>query len=119
MTMKTMNKIILNLVLLSLVTVAKAESWSPNSYADAGELRGEIIQVTEAGFLVDGAFKGLIEGSGVSFVVISGTFFLTGFNKEAVEGQGINVKALPAGTYTYITVLGASRTVKALRYAED
>ena len=101
--------------LLALVGAIKAD-WQAEPLESPGELRGTIAWIRKDGMLVEGAFRRRIMGDSI----FPGPFFLTGFNnKEAVDGMGINVKALPAGSYTYVTVLGGSRTVKALRYSDD
>jgi hypothetical protein len=109
-----MRKLIL-IVWLGIVLVIRAD-WKAEEMEFPGELRGTITWVSKDGMLVEGAFKRNVT-SGDS--IFPGPFFLTGFIKEAVDGMGINVKALPAGTYTYVTVLGASRTVKALRCSNE
>jgi hypothetical protein len=79
-----------------------------------GELRGTIVQISGDGMLVDGAFKRDVLGD----TIFPGPFFLKGFTRGA-DGDAIDVKALPAGMYTYVTVLGATRTVKALSYSNE
>ncbi len=69
--------------------------------------------------LVAGAFKTDETDTTSRPIIVSGTFFLRGFKGNAVDGDNIDVKALPDGTYSYTTVLGASATVKALRFVDE
>jgi hypothetical protein len=86
-----------------------------------GELRGTIIQVVagDGGMLVDGAFKTGETDKSANPIIVSGTFFLRRFTGNAVDGDRIDVQALPDGSYNYQTVTGASATVKALRFSDD
>lgn len=105
----------ISFIALSVVLGASAD-WQAEPLESAGELRGTITWISKDGMLVEGAFRRRTMGDSI----FPGPFFLSGFkSKEAVDGMGINVKALPAGTYTYTTVLGGSKTVKALRYSDE
>lgn len=68
--------------------------------ASAKRIRGEVISVTGDGVLVR---------SGEELIYISGDFH------DYVDGDRVSVLALPTGTYTYTSAIGAVKTVRAYR----
>jgi hypothetical protein len=99
---------------MAAIRIASATDLAPYP----GELRGKIIQITRDGMLVDGAFKTGETDDTSRPIILSGTFFLRGIKRDMVDGDPIDVKALLDGSYSYTTVLGATVTVKALRYSD-
>jgi hypothetical protein len=82
-----------------------------------GKFDGKVLQVTADGMRVEGVFHRDINGGNPDF---GGEFFLKGCPRSAADGQSIgSVPVLPAGLYTYTTLLGAERTVRALRYTTE
>lgn len=88
-------------------------TWRDTNFVRFG---GTVRQVVKDGVIIEGAFGGHY-----------GEFLLVNFPYQVVEDQGIPetdamtktyLCAMPAGTYTYTTVMGASRTISKLDYGE-
>jgi hypothetical protein len=105
---------------VALIYCALASANATDLQPYPGELRGRIMQVVAGGgMLVDGAFKTDETDATRRPIIVSGTFFLRGFKGNAVDGDNIDVKALPDGTYSYTTVRDAIATVRALRFVDE
>jgi len=115
-----MKQLAIVLAAVSLFSVvANANGYNPNGdfhsdFGDAGQLLGTVVQSTADGILIDGAFK----TGDTRSAVFRGMFLLMGVGKELIAETPVNVKAVPAGTYTYTTVLGAESTIRALRFSD-
>src|SRR5262249_30889152 len=112
-----MKRLISTSALAALSVVAIGGGWQPEPMEFPGKFDGTILQITTDGMRVEGVFHRDINGGNPDF---GGEFFLKGYSGSAADGEAISsVPSLPAGFYTYTTVLGAERTIRALRYTTE
>jgi hypothetical protein len=112
-----MKKLMSVLAGATLSAVAIGGGWQPEPMELPGKFDGMILQITADGMRIEGVFHRDINGGNPDF---GGEFFLKGYAGSAADGQAISsVPSLPAGFYTYTTVLGAERTIRALRYTTE
>jgi hypothetical protein len=86
---KRISILILSVAMIVASAIKAGDDWRAEPLESPGELRGTIDWISKEGMLVDGAFKRRVMGN----TIFGGPFFLTGYNKEAVDGQAID--ALP------------------------
>lgn len=105
--------LISTLTVTALSVVAIGGGWQPEPMEFPGKFDGTILQITTDGMRVEGVFHRDINAGNPDF---GGEFFLKGYPGSAADGEAVSsVPSLPAGFYTYTTVLGAERTIRALR----
>jgi hypothetical protein len=79
------------------------------------ELTGTVLQVIPSGgLLVEGVYETDRTDKLANIIFYRGTFFLTGYPDEINEGASIQGRAKENGLYTYLTAIGAERTVHSL-----
>jgi hypothetical protein len=114
----------LGIALVIALPLARAEpQWAPYP----GILHGTVIQALKEGVLVDGVFTtGAKDSNGndthAAPIRIEATFWVRmegqEYDKQLFGGDTVGIRATPDGSFTYTTALGASSTVRAVRFTD-